>query len=341
MRKYLSLICLLVLSGLFCVSCSEEEKADRVEFASTVAPTPAPAKKVDSSPESMYPKEIREEVFGDEETFSTPRVMFTAKYGDNSDYHIWSMRLDGSDRRLVASPDMFFNAAIVHKPIRSPDNRYIALSLERDGFFRAIIDLKDKKAIRVMNGGGYPYFNWTEDSKNLILNSDTDNYSYHIPTRELTERPNISSYGRFLLPSDKRFVAMKSDGFWVHNFDGKVLKKHSFGLPSHWKIKDPVISLDGKMLFFKTEGSGRGHVHWASVDTGKIIGSGGIDDILGGGYKPIFAVETGKIYVPKGRKTTYVDLDTKEKKDVKMKEHFIWQMYSMGDVSLMNYRFSK
>ncbi len=330
MNKYLSLAGLLVILGL-CVSCSEEPKPAKIELSGTAAP------KVDSSSESKYPKEIREEVWGDKATFSTPRILFKARLdSDPGRYYLWSMRLDGSDRRRVAAPEMFFNAAIVHKPSRSPDNRYIALSLGKSGFFRAIIDLKEKKSIRVVDGGGYPYFNWTADSKNLIFYSDTRHYNYHLPTGKLTERPSIPSYGTFLLPRDKTFLAMQSDGFWIHDFNGKVLKKYKFNLPETWTIKDPFVSPGGELIAFKTEGSANVMIHWASVKTGKILGSEETGSFLGGSYTPIFTHNDDTFYMELGDIARYINLNTKERRDVDMKEVYIWEMYGMGQFSFMD-----
>lgn len=77
-------------------------------------------------------------------TFLTPRLQFTAKVGSEKKSTLWSMNLDGSDRRQVANSEFLFNGQVLaHTPIRSPNHRYVAASVDgRNGFFRGILDLK-------------------------------------------------------------------------------------------------------------------------------------------------------------------------------------------------------
>ena len=72
-----------------------------------------------------WPLEIREEVYGDADTFSTPRLMFWNKYKYSEVYTLWSSRLDGSDRRRIIPEEIFtqLEPAGLHPPSRSPDNR--------------------------------------------------------------------------------------------------------------------------------------------------------------------------------------------------------------------------
>jgi len=120
--------------------------------------------------ESTWPKEIRKEVFGDEEMNSTPRIQFLAALLDEKrELSIWSMKLDGSDRRLAVH-DSEIDGSVLHLPIRSPNNRYIALSLGADIFYRAIYDLKEKKMIKIVNGGGVPWFKY--QSINILTSNE-------------------------------------------------------------------------------------------------------------------------------------------------------------------------
>ena len=75
--------------------------------------------------------EIREEVYGDADTFSTPRLMFWNKYKYSEVRTLWSSRLDGSDRRrIIPERSVYANgdpSGCIHQA-RSPDNRYVAIS---------------------------------------------------------------------------------------------------------------------------------------------------------------------------------------------------------------------
>ncbi len=133
-------------------SCGEKE-APRVAL-STVAPKVEEVKE-----ESALPEEFRYETYGDKDIFSTPRIQFASEPGSESERILFSMKVDGSDRRLVAGRELLFHSVMVHTPIRSPNNRYVALSMSGpDGFFRALIDLKEQTSIKLTNGGGLSSF---------------------------------------------------------------------------------------------------------------------------------------------------------------------------------------
>jgi len=78
-----------------------------------------------------WPKEVRNEMYGDKETFSTPRILFRAEIEWIGIETLFSARMDGSDRRRIIPESVFTGKNMVdgHKPVRSPDNRYIAISM--------------------------------------------------------------------------------------------------------------------------------------------------------------------------------------------------------------------
>jgi len=253
----------LLLSG-----CSEPSSQSSAQAEVDVAKYPW-AKEHKNHPE--WPLEIREEVYGDADTFSTPRLMFWNKYKYSEVRTLWSSRLDGSDRRRIIPEKIFtqMEPAGLHPPARSPDNRYIAISgYINDRATRQLYDTKEKKLITVSGGGGYPWFNWTSDSKNVIFYSDGKNFNYHVPTGELTPRPQIHHSGdAFLLPGDKEFLVIKHDGFWIHKFNGEVVRKVNFGFPRKWRMKNHRISPDGKYLAFMTHARPKAHFHWVILQT--------------------------------------------------------------------------
>jgi len=289
--------------------------------------------------ESILPLKIRQGNDGDEKVLSTPRLQFTAKVNSDKKSTLWSMKLDGSDRRQVANSELIFNGkTIVHAPIRSPDNRYVAVSMDGpDGFFRGVLDLKNKTAIHIIKGGGYPFFNWTPDSENLIFYSDAEHYNYHVPTKNLTKRPIIYSSALFLLPNGEEFLAMKNDGFWIHHFDGTVKKKVKLDVGENRRIKFPIISPDGKILYFISEGKGPIQSHWVSVNNGNILESETSKTLLGSSSaKPIFSADSESLLFRRGNYYRQVNLITKEIKDVDIKEAGIWEMWGIGQMSLIN-----
>ncbi len=341
MNQFLHLAYLLLIIGLLsaCSDSSKSMTADEFLAEQEAREQAAEAIKraLPPTPESLWPKEIRHEVYGDPETFSTPRILFKGMYGSTRTRYLWSMRLDGSDRRMVAGPDLFYHATISHTSIRSPNNRYIALSLSAtDGFFRAIIDLKTKTTTRIMDGGGRPHFNWTEDSDNLIFYSDGEHMNYQLSKKTLTKRKPIYSRGLFLLPGGNRFLAMKSDGYWLHNFDGDIIKEVKFGFASNWNIKNPVVSPDGKTLVVGTDGHLGPNFHWFDVSSGKHLGSEDRERFLGATYLVIFS-DKDHLHFRHDDSIRSVNLKTKEITDSPMKEIYIWKLTALNQRSLYNY----
>ncbi|MBB1411215.1 PD40 domain-containing protein [Pseudoalteromonas sp. SG44-17] len=339
----LSLCFSLLLSG-----CSEPSSQSTTNTTAVDVSKYPWAKEHQNHPE--WPMEIREEVYGDADTFSTPRLMFWNKYKYSEVRTLWSSRLDGSDRRRIIPEEIFtqLEPAGLHPPSRSPDNRYIAISgYINDRATRQLYDTKEKKLITMSGGGGYPWFNWTSDSKNVIFYSDGKNFNYHVPTGELTPRPQIHHSGAaFLLPGDKEFLAIKHDGFWIHKFDGEVIRKVDFGFPREWEMKNHRISPDGKYLAFMTQGRPKAHFHWVNIANPEIehseIGEGNgvifsLDEnaTLKFGYNPMGEVDE------LGKPVTYsiitrTNILTGEQQVTRTKEMRIWGMRSIYPIAITN-----
>ncbi|MFK3864920.1 TolB-like translocation protein [Pseudoalteromonas rhizosphaerae] len=296
-----------------------------------------------------WPMEIREEVYGDADTFSTPRLMFWNKYKYSEVRTLWSSRLDGSDRRRIIPEEIFtqLEPAGLHPPSRSPDNRYIAISgYINDRATRQLYDTKEKKLITMSGGGGYPSFNWTSDSDNVIFYADGKHYNYQVSTATLTQRKIIYSEELFLLPGDKEFLAVKHDGFWIHKFNGEIVRKVNFGFPREWEMVDHRISPDGKYLAFMTHIRPKAHFHWVNIENPEIkhseIGEGNgvifsLDEnaTLKFGYNPMGEVDE------LGKPVTYsiitrTNILTGEQQVRRTKEMRIWGMRSIYPIAITN-----
>jgi hypothetical protein len=286
-----------------------------------------------------WPREIRQEVYGDPETFSTPRIQFKAKRWEiENNNTLWSMRLDGSDRRRVADKDLLFDGAtMIHTPIRSPNNRYIALSMgdKKRGYFRGIIDLKTQTKWEIQTAGGYPHFNWTSDSENVIFYSDGEHYNYHVPSKVLSKRPIIYSRGLFLLPGDQEFLAFKGDGFWIHSFNGEVLRKVKYDIGEQVGSQSPTVSPDGKLLYFSTGAI----VHWSDIETGKLLNSVKVKEFIGDTGQVLFSYIPNTLHFPTNSAKLYIiNLLTGEKKIIPDEESLIWFMTGIHHSSLINFQ---
>ncbi|MDN3383282.1 hypothetical protein QL995_11485 [Pseudoalteromonas sp. APC 3358] len=343
-----SVLCVLSLcASLLLSGCSEPSSQSSPQVEVDVAKYPW-AKEHKNHPE--WPLEIREEVYGDADTFSTPRLMFWNKYKYSEVRTLWSSRLDGSDRRRIIPEEVFqkLESISIHSPARSPDNRYIAISgYINDRATRQLYDTKEKKLITMSGGGGYPWFNWTSDSENVIFYSDGKHFNYHVPTGELTPRPQIHHSGAaFLLPGDKEFLAIKHDGFWIHKFNGEVVRKVNFGFPKEWVMRNHRISPDGKYLAFMTHGRDDFHFHWVNIANPEIEHSE-----KGEGNGVIFPPEedflleyTIKHSKERDEKGFYLserviktkNIVTDEQLETLIKEKYIWGMRSLTPIAITN-----
>ncbi len=176
----------------------------------------------------------REGTLDDKEFWSEPRIMFVKKKPDYKDQRvnpsIFSMRLDGTDIRLVLRWDELAagdNGNMYHKPVRSPDNRYIAYSYVTDGqFSKMLYDIREHKRIKLIDGGAKSNFIWTPDSENLIFYVDDDMKNYHLPTQIMTDRPFVYSSGGslYLLEDGKTFMAARYSRLDFSDFQGNKIK---------------------------------------------------------------------------------------------------------------------
>ena len=342
-----SVLCALCLCfSLLLSGCSEPSSQSSPQVEVDVAKYPW-AKEHKNHPE--WPLDIREEVYGDADTFSTPRLMFWNKYKYSEVRTLWSSRLDGSDRRRIIPEEIFtqLEPAGLHPPARSPDNRYIAISgYINDRATRQLYDTKEKKLITMSAGGGHPSFNWTSDSDNVIFYADGKHYNYKVSTATLTQREIIYSEELFLLPGNKEFLAIKHDGFWVHKFNGEIVRKVNFGFPRKWRMKNHRISPDGKYLAFMTHARPKAHFHWVNIANPEIEhsekGTGGgvifsLDEniTLKFGFNPMGEVDE------LGKPVTYsiitrANILTGEKRITRTKEMNIWGLNVLAPIAITN-----
>jgi hypothetical protein len=298
-----------------------------------------------------WPKEVRDEVYGDEKTFSTPRILFNAKVEWMKRKTLFSARMDGSDRRRIIPEAAFEGRGLIgsHTPKRSPDNRYIALSMDttEHGFTRELWDTKTQQFILMSKGYGYAHFNWTKDSENVIFYTSGKHYNYHVPTKTLTERPIIYSNGLYLLPGGKTFLAHKKNEYWLHDFNGDVIEKVDLGFNTQFSMQYLKVSPFGDYISFLSEGLGYPKNYWINLsDPSKRI----ILDY--DRYTYFFSDKKNKVmYIETIRSTEEVkpngrfyfddyivetDLLTQKKRKTPLKECGIWGMGSIYIFGVFN-----
>ncbi|MFK3864926.1 hypothetical protein [Pseudoalteromonas rhizosphaerae] len=299
---------------------------------------------------SEWPKEVRNEVYGDEETFSTPRILFRAEVEWIGIETLFSARMDGSDRRRIIPESVFTGKNMVdgHKPVRSPDNRYIAISMYNNelGHTRELWDTKTQQFILMSEGYGYAHFNWTKDSENVIFYVSGKHYNYHVPTKTLTERPIIYSNGLYLLPDGQTFLAHKKNEYWLHDFNGDVIEKVNLGYNNHLSMRSFKVSPFGDYIYFLSEGLGASQNYWINLsDPSKRIISPRKADTY------FFSDKKNKVLSPASRDSTelmgngrpypdyyFIELDliTKQEKEILLKESNIWGMGTLRIFGVFN-----
>jgi hypothetical protein len=294
---------------------------------------------------------VRNEVYGDEETFSTPRILFRAEVEWIGIETLFSARMDGSDRRRIIPESVFTGKNMVdgHKPVRSPGNRYIAISMYNNelGYTRELWDTKTQQFIFMSEGYGYAHFNWTKDSENVIFYASGKHYNYHVPTKTLTERPIIYSNGLYLLPGGKTFLAHKKNEYWLHDFNGDVIEKVDLGFNTQFSMQYLKVSPFGDYISFLSEGLGYPKNYWINLsDPSKRI----ILDY--DRYTYFFSDKKNKVmYIETIRSTEEVkpngrfyfddyivetDLLTQKKRKTPLKECGIWGMGSIYIFGVFN-----
>lgn len=263
-----------LLSSLLFTACapSDETKPPNSASKSTSADSTRTATTI------TEPKDIPRENFGDKTIFSTPRIQFTAVFPGTKKTAIWSMRLDGTDVRLAAELDLIYGGGaekLFNRPVRSPDNRYVAVVLESDekGFSRYLLDLKGKKRIKIRDGGGKPTFIWTSDSQSVIFHTDQNMYRYYLNTGQLEElSDNISTLDFFLLADDRTLLALQGSGYKLYDIvSGKEKGNYSL-VDDGADMNLPLVSPDGSTLLYKTWKNSNWHLEWVDTLSGKILG---------------------------------------------------------------------
>ncbi|MBH0014304.1 hypothetical protein I6F66_19730 [Pseudoalteromonas sp. NZS100_1] len=318
-----SAMILLCITTLFLTACGGESNfsKDKIAYRHTYHPE--------------WPKEVRNEVYGDKETFSTPRILFSAEIEWIGQTTLFSARMDGSDRRRIIPESAFSGKRMIdgRKPERSPDNRYIAMLMyvPEVGQTLELWDTKTQQFIFMSEGYGYVHFNWTKDSENVIFYANGKHYNYHVPTKTLTERPIINSNGFFLLPDGKTFLADKKNKYWLHDFNGDVIEKVDLGFDTQFTMKYLEVSPFGDYIYFL---SGSTH-YWINLsDPSKRITSRSISSYIFSDKKnkaiTFWLIESrelmgnGQYY--QDELLVEFDLNTQQTREMRLKESNIWGM---------------
>lgn len=214
--------------------------------------------------QSCFP---REAPLDNKEFWSEPRIMFSLYKPDYKDQRapnpsLHSMRFDGTDIRLILRSDEIAgdigHGFMYHRAVRSPNNRYIALSFDGGGgkLTKVLFDLQKGSRTVLVKGGAKSNFIWTHDSENLIFYVDDRQKNYHIPTKTLTDRKIVYSSGGslYLLNDGKTFMAARYNRLDYSDFDGNKFK--TIQLPNKLDVAHG-LSLDNSFFYFSDAYKGK------------------------------------------------------------------------------------
>ncbi len=202
--------------------------------------------------------EHQTEQWDDPDILSTPRLQFTwTKPGDHeSEVGLWSMKLDGTDLREVATPAElegpekgFYRSEVPF--VRSPDNRYVAyVSRTETKYQRRILDLETRQVSIIADGPGPPNFQWFKGGRFLLYAGPGPMFQYNMQTKEISkivtrfvENGYMSNYQSY----DQGNQLVWHDMEYTYFFDydsGEVVKKVFDGNGTltqdnqHWLITD-------------------------------------------------------------------------------------------------------
>ena len=196
---------------------------------------------------------IQPEIYGDSDIFDGPRIQFAMKAPGENRRTIWTIKTDGTDLRQAVNNQLLrgdTDAVFNHPPVRSPDNRYIAISMMTSkGLEKRLIDLKTNTKITFAEGGGIPLFQWTSDSKEVFFHMDQNLWRYHVDRKTMTKEVKIGYQGTYYIRDKDQFFVVQKDGFEWFDRQGKSIKK--VVLNTKWGLKEwHQLSLDGSRFLY-------------------------------------------------------------------------------------------
>ncbi len=229
------------------------------------------------------------EDYNSSQKWTEPRLQYT-RFSETGEMKIWSSKTDGSDEQLVFAFGNFDEKKgymTAHRPVRSPNNRYLMVALVQkkpNEFISYIVDLKKQtyELVEPYTGTGYPMYNWSQDNKTVYYKAYHDIKAYNVDTGEYTDLDDIIYSLRdiiedkiYLLKDQKTFLSIVL--FDLITYDSKTGKevKDRINLEKILKwpatgprqITDTDLSPDQKHLYFKnTYGTGV-----ISIETGKLL----------------------------------------------------------------------
>ncbi|MCR9487979.1 TolB family protein [Vibrio alginolyticus] len=219
-------------------------------------------------------KEWPREGLSDASSYDKPRIQFWWNNVGSRDplvndyengYKIWSMKIDGTDLRLVtddmpstASPQNFTMS-------RSPNNRYVAYAYSYgEPLIKAIFDLKTQQTIKLGSARTKPYLVWADDSSYIYFSDGFKRFKYTLATGTKEEVDVPLSEDTVIV--DGKLI--NAAGLGVGVYDAKTLERLYTILPE--KEFEDSIDIE-KRIYRQTAISPNGKYVWAVNSYRKVL----------------------------------------------------------------------
>jgi len=245
----------IVLFSFFLHACSpEQNKVNKEEISESTKP--------------IIPDIINESL-NDTSSYDMARFQFQGRLEGRDTYEIWSIKIDGSDLRLVLAKNELYSDGfgnLSHDMSRSPNNRYVMLVQDPDHGLstepdkgsnsRVLYDLKTReRTVIISRGAVIPSIRWTQDSNYVMFyswsyeDSESYLYKYDVKEKKLIKGPAVHSYEFYPVKNDSEFVAITKQGFDIYNWQGKKLKVVK--LAEQISTREHTVSRNGDYLVYK------------------------------------------------------------------------------------------
>ncbi|EPO0005851.1 TolB family protein [Vibrio alginolyticus] len=219
-------------------------------------------------------KEWPREDLSDASSYDKPRIQFWWNNVSSRDplvndyengYKIWSVKIDGTDLRLVtddmpsmASPQTFVTS-------RSPNNRYVAYAYSYgEPLIKAIFDLKTQQTIQLGSARTKPYLVWADDSSYIYFSDGFKRFKYTLATGTKEEVDVPLSEDTVIV--DGKLI--NAAGLGVGVYDAKTLKRLYTILPE--KEFEDSVDIE-KRIYRQIAISPNGKYVWAVNSYRKVL----------------------------------------------------------------------
>jgi len=205
-------------------------------------------------------KELPREDLDNAESYDQPRLQFfwdngnsrkMKSYAYEKRFKIWSMKMDGTDLRLVTDD---FNGRTRGTIRRSPNNRYLAYAYANDGLHKVLFDLKTQESIILGSSSTLPILVWAEDSSYLYYSNGREYIKYTLVTKT-KEAVDIRLTPQTVIYDGKRVVSDLGVGVYRESDNKKlynILTEEDKLVPLQTrKYRERAVSANGKYAWAK------------------------------------------------------------------------------------------